>query len=71
MMMLERVEMQSGMAPAAFPPPIFAGSASILVFLFPRSVSSEIAIGVVFISVLGQQSEYRSRWTTADARGGF
>ena len=29
LMMLERVEMQPGMAPAAFPLPIFAGSASV------------------------------------------
>ena len=49
MMMLERVEMQPGMTPAAFPSPIFSGSASVSVFLTLRSASSEIAIGALFI----------------------
>ena len=49
MMMLERVEMQPGMAPAAFPPPIFSGSASVLVFLCLRSASSRDRDGALFI----------------------
>ena len=57
MMMLERVEMQPGMAPAAFPSPIFAGSASVLVFLPLRSASSEITIGALFIGNLGQDTQ--------------
>ena len=51
MMMLERMEMQPGMAPAAFPPPIFSGSASVSVFLCLRSASSRDRDGALFIGV--------------------
>ena len=50
MMMLERVEMQPGMALAAFPSPIFAGSASVSVFLPLCSAASEITIRALFIN---------------------
>ena len=40
MVMLERVEMQPGMAPAAVPSPIFAGSAFVLCILCISAASS-------------------------------
>ena len=51
MMMLERMEIQPGMAPVAFFPPIFAGSGSVLVFLCFCSAPSEIALGNLFIGI--------------------
>jgi len=51
MMMLEKVEMQPGMAPAAFPPPIFSGSAAVSVFLCLRSASSRDRDGALFIDI--------------------
>ena len=51
MMMLERVEIQPGMAPMVFPPPIFVGSGSVLVLLCFCAASSEIASGDLFIGV--------------------
>ena len=51
MMMLERVEMQPGMTPAAFPSPIFSGPASVSVFLCLRSASSRDRDGALFIGI--------------------
>ena len=48
MMMLERVEIQPVMTPAAFPPPIFL-VLPLFRCLTLRSASSEIAIGDLFI----------------------
>ena len=48
-MMLERVEIQPGMAPAAFPSPIFSSSASASVFLCFRTASSRDRDGALFI----------------------
>ena len=59
MMMLDRVEMQPGMTPAAFPPPIFSGSTSVSVFLCLRPISSRDHDGILFID--GFRSKQR-RW---------
>ena len=40
LMMLERVEMQPGTAPAVFPPPIFAGYGSVLCISYFSAASS-------------------------------
>jgi hypothetical protein len=51
LVMLERLEKQPGMAPAAFPPPIFVGSAYVSWFRVsplppPDNVSGSLYIGV-------------------------
>jgi hypothetical protein len=46
LVMLERVEMRSGMAPAAFPPPIFGGSASVSWLCVSPPPPRENALGV-------------------------
>ena len=57
MVMLEKVEMRPGAAPAAFPSPIFAGSGSVLVFpCFCAAPSKSMSVDL-FIGVLGQDLE--------------
>ena len=60
MMMLEKVEMQPGAAPAAFPSPIFAGSGSVSWFLSFLLRLLRERLGV--INIVG----FRSRRTPGD-----
>jgi hypothetical protein len=54
LVMLERLEKRLGMAPIAFPPPIFTGSASVSWFHVSLPPPRENASGSLIIGGLGQ-----------------
>jgi hypothetical protein len=62
-LMLERVEKRLGATPAAFPPPIFAGTASISVFRVSPLPSDRNHRGSLYIGV------FRSDWVSRDEDG--
>jgi hypothetical protein len=51
LVMLERLEKRPGMAPTAFPPPIFAGTASGSWFCVSRPPPRENSLGSLYIGI--------------------